>query len=212
MGMKMKIGQVAKASGVPTTTIHYYVKEGLLQAPEKINKRVSLYDESIIDRLKVIQSLQERRFPLFTIKKILMRMDQGVPREEAEAVENAIYDLAVSKSNALIDRKGYMEQTGLTAKEMEELERVGLLMPFHTEKGKPLYDHDDVAMGKSVFKNFFRFNVPLEELRFYVDLGQKITEEELNLRKNLLRTCRSLIMRGSPSISPMRQYSAGPIS
>jgi len=150
--------------------------------------------------------------PSLRSKKILMRMDQGVPREEAEAVENAIYDLAVSKSNALIDRKGYMEQTGLTAKEMEELERVGLLMPFHTEKGKPLYDHDDVAMGKSVFKNFFRFNVPLEELRFYVDLGQKITEEELNLRKNLLRTCRSLIMRGSPSISPMRQYSAGPIS
>lgn len=184
--MKMKIGQIAKESGVPTTTIHYYVKEGLLRAPEKVNKRVSLYDEVVISQLKTIQSLQERRFPLFSIKSILLRMQQGITFEEAEAVENSVFGLPARKSNELIDRKAYMEQTGLTPKELDEVERLGLLMPLSSEKGKTLYDQDDVAMGKSVFKSFFISQVPLKDLQFYITLGHKITEQEHKLRKKFV--------------------------
>ena len=185
--MKMKIGQVAKLSQVPTTTIHYYVKQGLLGAPEKKNKRICLYDESIIERLKTIQNLQEKRFPLFSIKKILARIDQGITLEEAVIVENVVFGLPAKTADELIDRKVYMEQTGLTTQELEELERHGLLMPFQCTKGRPLYDQDDVAMGKSVFKNLFLLKVPLKEIKFYVALGHKITENELNLRRKITR-------------------------
>ena len=33
--MKMKIGQIVKLSGIPATTIYYYIKEGLLPEPER---------------------------------------------------------------------------------------------------------------------------------------------------------------------------------
>jgi DNA-binding transcriptional MerR regulator len=185
--MKMKIGQVARLSRVPTTTIHYYVKQGLLGAPEKINKRVCLYDASVIERLKTIQSLQEKRFPLFSIKKILARIDQGITMEEAETVENVVFGLPAKKADELINRKVYMEQTGLTPKELEELERHGLLIPFQCEKGKGLYDQDDVAMGKSVFKTLFVLNVPMKDIKFYVTLGRQITDKEFNLRRKITR-------------------------
>jgi hypothetical protein len=113
-------------------------------------------------------------------------MDQGITLEEAEAVENTVFGLPVSKSNELIDRKVYMEQTGLTPQELDEVERHGLLMPFHTEKGKSLYDQDDVAMGKSVFKSFFLFNIPLKDLKFYITMGRKITQLEYELRKKVV--------------------------
>jgi len=185
--VKMKIGQLVQRSGVPATTIHYYVKEGILSAPEKINKRISLYDETLIERLKTIQRLQEKRFPLTSIKKILARIDQGVPPEEAETLENIIFGLPIGSANELIDKKTFMERTGLTSQEIEELESMGLLIPFSREKGRDLFDHDDVAMGKSVFKQMFQFNVPLKALQFYITLGRQITEQEFQLRRNIIR-------------------------
>ena len=183
----MKIGQLVNRSGVPATTIHYYVKEGILNAPEKINKRISLYDETLIERLKTIQRLQEKRFPLTSIKKILARIDQGVPPEEAETLENIIFGLPIGSANELIDKKTFMERTGLTSQEIEELESMGLLIPFSREKGRDLFDHDDVAMGKSVFKQLFQFKVPLKDLQFYITLGRQITEKEFQLRRNIIR-------------------------
>ncbi len=185
--MKMKIGQLVKQSGVPATTIHYYVKEGILNAPEKINKRISLYDEDLIERLKNIQRLQEKRFPLTSIKKILARIDQGVPLEEAETLENIVFGLPVRNADELIDKNTFMGRTGLTAKEIEELESFGLLMPFSCEKGKELFDQDDVAMGKSVFKQLFQFDVPLKDMQFYITFGRKITERELQLRRKIIK-------------------------
>ena len=185
--MKMKIGQLVQRSGVPATTIHYYVKEGILNAPEKINKRISLYDETLIERLKIIQRFQEKRFPLTSIKKILARIDQGVPPEEAETLENIIFGLPIGHANELIDKKAFIERTGLTSKEIEELESLGLLIPFSREKGRDLFDQDDVAMGKSVFKQLFSLKVPLKDLQFYITLGRQITEKEFQLRRNIIR-------------------------
>ncbi|HQM45754.1 MAG TPA: MerR family transcriptional regulator [Smithellaceae bacterium] len=185
--VKMKIGQLVKQSGVPSTTIHYYVKEGILNAPEKINKRISLYDEALIARLKMIQKLQEKRFPLTSIKKILARIDQGVPLEEAETLENIIFGLPISNADELIDQKVFMDRTGLTSEETEKLERSGLLIPFSRKKGRKLFDHDDVAMGKSVFKQLFQFQVPLQDMQFYLTLGRQITEKELQLRKKIIQ-------------------------
>ena len=46
--MGIKIGEIAKRSGVPVSTIRFYVKEGLLPFPEKVNKKMAYYDESCI--------------------------------------------------------------------------------------------------------------------------------------------------------------------
>ena len=190
--MKMKIGQIVKLSGIPATTIYYYIKEGLLPEPERVNKRISLYDETLVERLKTIQSLQEKRFPLSSIKKILKRLEKGIPLEEAVSVENVVFGLPVKNAHELIDRDTYMERTGLSEEELEEIEQHGLILPLLCEKGKALYDEDDVAMGIGVFKLFFRFKVSPKEIDYYITLGRQITEKELALREKIIQDTTAL--------------------
>ena len=77
--MGIKIGELARKSGVPISTIHYYVKEGLLPLPEKVNKKMAYYDEACLKKLEAIQHLKEKRYyPLAIIKNILRRIDAAV--------------------------------------------------------------------------------------------------------------------------------------
>ena len=185
--MGMKVGQIAQESGVPASTIRYYVKEGLLQAPIKVNKKMSYYDESCIDRLKTIQKLQEKRFPLSSIKNILDRVDQGISLEEAETVEDVVFGPPIGEDDQLLDREAYLEITGLTLEELEEVERIGLLMPFISEKGQARYNPEDVMMGKNVFKMIFKLNLSPREIEFYLTYGREITKREHELRKKIIR-------------------------
>ena len=57
--MPIKMSEVVKRSGVPKSTILYYIKEGLLPQPEKPKPNLHLYDESTIDKLHVILYLQK---------------------------------------------------------------------------------------------------------------------------------------------------------
>lgn len=56
--MAIKMSELSKRSGVPKSTILYYIKEGLLPQPEKIGRNVSMYDESCVEIIKFIKFLQ----------------------------------------------------------------------------------------------------------------------------------------------------------
>ncbi len=184
--MNVKIGDISKQSGVPASTIRYYVREGLLPAPVKINKKMSHYDDACVERLKVIQYFQERRyFPLYLIKNILRRMDEGLSLQEAEAVENAVFKPEESDRN-LVDRGTVLAESGLTDAEMRQAEEIGILVPFAVEGGKPLYDDDDVRFCRDVLKRIVDFGLDLQSLAFYVDLGRSIVTREMGLRRQIV--------------------------
>ncbi len=185
--MKLKISNISKQSGVPASTIRYYVREELLPAPEKINKKMSHYDEACVERLKVIQYLQETRyFPLYLIKNILRRLDEGLSLQEAEAVENAVFRPVNSGQKNLVDRNTLLAESGLTEAELKQAEKVGILIPFVNEGGKSLYNEDDVRLGRDVLKRIVDYGLSLKELAFYVDLGKAIMEKEMDLRRKIV--------------------------
>jgi len=57
--MAIKMSEVVKRSGVPKSTILYYIKEGLLPQPQKPKPNLHLYDESTVERLHLISYLQK---------------------------------------------------------------------------------------------------------------------------------------------------------
>jgi Hg(II)-responsive transcriptional regulator len=67
----MKIGGVAKRSGVGIETIRFYEREGLLQEPERRPSGYRQYDESTIDRLEYICQAKELGFTLAEIRELL---------------------------------------------------------------------------------------------------------------------------------------------
>jgi hypothetical protein len=185
--MKLKIGEIAKRSGVRASTIRYYVQEGLLPKPEKANEKMAYYNESCIERLRIIQELQEKRyFPLYLIKNILRRMDEGLSLPEAEAVENAVFGLDKSVGRGMIDRPAFLAATGLTEKELNHAEKLGILIPFIDGADKTLYNEDDVRVGRDGIRKFSGLGMELGELSFWVEFGEKIVDREMTLRRKIV--------------------------
>ena len=185
--MKLKIGEIAKRSNVPASTIRYYVGEGLLPKPEKANEKMAYYDEACIERLRAIQELKGKRyFPLYLIKNILRRMDEGLSLQEAETVENAVFGPVQNTGNGLLNHAAFLAATGLTEKELKQAQRLGILMPFTTDGDKPLYNQEDLLVGRDGLKKLAGFGIKFQDLTFWVDLGKKIVQREMALRRQVV--------------------------
>jgi len=182
--MELKIGEIARRSGVQPSTIRYYVRQGLLPEPNKVNKSMAYYDESCVEKIQAIRHLQETRFfPLSIIRNILRRMDEGMSLEEAESIEQAIF----GTDSTLVDKQEFLEKTGLTETELKEAEGVGLLMPYVKEKGRLLFNEEDIRFGRDLLKKLREFGVEFSEMEFYARLGREIIDHEMTLRRRLVR-------------------------
>lgn len=58
--MPIKMSELVKRSGVPKSTILYYIKEGLLPQPQKPKPNLHLYDEDMVERIHLISYLQKQ--------------------------------------------------------------------------------------------------------------------------------------------------------
>jgi DNA-binding transcriptional MerR regulator len=68
----LRMGELARASGVSAATIKHYLREGLLPDPIKTSRNMAYYPAEFVDRIKLIKLLQEERYmPLRVIKDLL---------------------------------------------------------------------------------------------------------------------------------------------
>jgi DNA-binding transcriptional MerR regulator len=69
------IGQLARAAGVPTSTVRYYERIGLLQPEARTAGNYRLYDEEALQRLHFIRAAQATGFTLEDITALLQLQD-----------------------------------------------------------------------------------------------------------------------------------------
>jgi DNA-binding transcriptional MerR regulator len=68
----LRMGELARASGVSAATIKHYLREGLLPEPVKTSRNMAYYPADFVDRIRMIKQLQEERYmPLRVIKDLL---------------------------------------------------------------------------------------------------------------------------------------------
>lgn len=73
----MRISELSRASGVPTATIKYYLREGLLHAGELTSATQAQYDDSHVTRLRLIRALiGPARLSITTAKSVLEVIDE----------------------------------------------------------------------------------------------------------------------------------------
>ncbi len=78
----MKISDLVKRTQVSKQTIHYYVREGLVPRPPKFAKNLANYNESYVERIRLIKELQDHHFlPLSLIKRVL-KYQKGTPERK----------------------------------------------------------------------------------------------------------------------------------
>ncbi|MBD2893455.1 hypothetical protein amrb99_23760 [Actinomadura sp. RB99] len=75
-GREYRIGDLARAAGVPVRTLRYYQERKLLPPPRR-EGRVGLYSDEHLARLRMIGNLLERGHTLEGIRELLSAWEQG---------------------------------------------------------------------------------------------------------------------------------------
>ena len=81
----MKIGEVAKLTGLKVETVRYYEGEGLIGAPRRNGGNYRLYDRSHLERLTFIKRSRDLGFTLDQVRDLLRLADD--PRGSCDAVD-----------------------------------------------------------------------------------------------------------------------------
>lgn len=104
----LTISELEELTGIPKSTIRYYVREGLLSPHVKTGKTMAYYTEEQVKRLKLIKNLrEEERMPIKFVREELERY-------EAEKEEPGGREVSVNRKQEIIQtaarlftQKGY---------------------------------------------------------------------------------------------------------
>lgn len=176
-GLRMK--DLVEASGVPKSTILYYLQQGLLPEPVKTSHNMAYYDPQCITRIRYIQNLQRRhRLSLSEIRQMLETQDEDADLSIYIELNDIIF--GPTDTDELLDAAEFCRVSGLTATQLQTLLKKKLMMPL----AKGLFDQDDVRMGQ-IYAQILSNGLDEQDLTYYVDLGEKIVDHEMILRRRI---------------------------
>lgn len=78
MDAQYTIGGLARAAGVPTSTVRYYERRGLLRSEARSQGNYRLYGQGALERLRFVRSAQAAGFTLSDIT-LLLKFRDGDP-------------------------------------------------------------------------------------------------------------------------------------
>ena len=184
LGLKMK--DLVNATGVPKATILHYLREGLLPEPVKTSTNMAYYDQLSVARIRLIRQLQRHhRLKLSEIRRVLA---ESIDEEEL-SMRTSLNELIFGplQTEGDLDLPAFCEATGLSKEQVLQFLRAKLLLP--TEEGR--FDRGDVVMGQT-YATGISAGLQLEDMAYYVELGEKIVNHEMALRGRLTRHLPSL--------------------
>ncbi len=80
MGKDYTIGELAKAGGVPTSTVRYYERAGLLRPAGRTAGNYRFYESDALERLRFIKAAQATGFQLDDVRMLLELADGETSR------------------------------------------------------------------------------------------------------------------------------------
>jgi AcrR family transcriptional regulator/predicted DNA-binding transcriptional regulator AlpA len=101
----MRISELSERSGVPKTTIHFYIREGLLHPPVKTGRTMAYYDSSHLLRLNIIQhTKRELGVPASSLKNMIDKVDESSDKPPASRSHHLVeQDIKDRRRKKIID-------------------------------------------------------------------------------------------------------------
>lgn len=175
----LKIGELARVSGVPSATVKHYVREGLV-IPAKTGRNIAYFEPSARDRIRRIKELQQNGFlPLKVIKRLLA----GEAPELTDTIETVREALAADTRGAPRSRSSLLG-AGVAPRELEWLEKLGLI------RAQPMADGDGFGgddlellrtLGAARRAGITPEMLPLSILGDYLEALRNLVKVELSL-------------------------------
>jgi DNA-binding transcriptional MerR regulator len=94
----LRMGELARASGVSAATIKHYLREGLLPEPVKTSRNMAYYPAEFVERIRLIKQLQEERYMPLRVIKDLLDEDPGRARALIELGDRLLEHALASES------------------------------------------------------------------------------------------------------------------
>lgn len=168
------VGELAKQAGVSTGLINFYVQQGLLPRPRKVNRTRAYYDRKHLDRLIIIKRLQAiHGFPLSIIRRMLEQAgddEQLLQRLVSQRGPAFARDMASALSSAspypappALTAAALLRESGLTQTQLEELIQRGLI---GTRGEKKMFGAEEVEAARA-FQRLFELGASDPELFLY---------------------------------------------
>ena len=104
----LKISDLEKITGIGRSTIHYYLREGLLSPPRRTGMTMAYYHTGHVEELRRIRELKEEGYPLAIIKEMKDGSRGWMEATAAETAPSADRKTQImEKAVEVFARKGY---------------------------------------------------------------------------------------------------------
>lgn len=184
----MRMAELVVRSGVPKTTILFYLREGLLPPAEKPFPNQARYTQAHVDRLQLIKHLQQEfHLPLDKIRRSLDLVDRGVsPAAVARLSDRMFASRMVGSTTRTWSLEEFCAETGLDRDTVHEALRVQVLNPYRRggEAGVE-FDNEDVRVGLAL-RAVHAFGLTFADLTVLVDHARAIAAHEMALRERVV--------------------------
>jgi DNA-binding transcriptional MerR regulator len=184
----LRMRDVCARTGLARSTIHHYIREGVLPQPTKTGRNTALYDEEFVQRAQLVKTLQERaHLPLSRIKEAMARMPEGTAQsidlDRVTTVAQSVADALRLLPGREMSKAEMSSETGLSAGELDGLSRASLI-----DRG-PRYSALDARIasayarlrqaGASVDRGFAGSSQIVRAYRKYLDELAKVEAREM---------------------------------
>jgi DNA-binding transcriptional MerR regulator len=172
-----RLDEVARQAGVASTTVRLYQSKGLL-APPRLEGRTGWYDDSHVNRLRLIARLQHEGHSLAGIADLLEQWERGRSLDAVIGVE-AELDSLLGDAHAVelepAELLGRFPQGSMTPDQMQRAAALGLVEP--TREGKiRVADRRFVETGAALAALGIPLTVILDEWEVLVGHTDEIAE------------------------------------
>jgi AcrR family transcriptional regulator/predicted DNA-binding transcriptional regulator AlpA len=199
----LRISDLEKITGIKRSTIHYYVRMGLLSPPRRTGKTMAYYYADHVVELRRIRELQDDGYPISLIKEM---KDDSKGWKEAPAEEHAApgdrKQQIMEKAVEVFARKGYHNTRISDIAKAAGVGHSTFYLYFPTKEAMFIECVDQVfqAMFSGVWEEIKHEKNPLKRLRMRGEAVLKYHPEFLDILHVLHGT-----MEDDPRLEAMRK-------
>ncbi|MBV1886604.1 MAG: MerR family transcriptional regulator [Parvibaculaceae bacterium] len=184
----MKMKELEQRTGIGREAIRFYIREGLLEEPERPKKNVAIYTENHVKRILLIKKLQDERFlPLNVIRDVL---EQGrAAKGDLAAILGAEFAMSLaprirSASLAYATLNTLLEECELKMLDVEEMVAAGMLEPATLSLTSKILPEDAALIrlwGDMKKGGFEAVGIGASDLKPYADAAAAVAAYEVDL-------------------------------
>jgi MerR family copper efflux transcriptional regulator len=114
----LKIGEVAKLSGIGIEALRFYERSGILGRPARTESGYRMYDPEVLERLDFIKRAQVLGFSLDEIKQIISEKQAGA--NPCEAVRDVVRTRLQELDERMREMRCYRKELAATLAEWDK--------------------------------------------------------------------------------------------